>query len=1134
MENNILRLNEINEDTFLQNFIAQGSSRYVLYNINEPQENFPKYAVNLNSKLNSIALEYLSLGCSLIENKELNNPDYIKKAVEAIEKGAEILEGVHVPKQNREAYSLYYILISALAYYSSYQYSKAFILFKKVELELEIGKLVSLFLKKDFKGLIKIINSIILNDTYSDDEIYKLESDDEVSSRIYIVLFARVFLMVLEFIYSGDKKRLDEAKQISINLKELALIDKDPAIWWIARFLIIILDGLIDSSLWGLVSRFKNNQKNNGDIIKKYILGLAFRKVPNIELFISQREALEKIMSPKGAVVSMPTSAGKTRIAEIAIIYSLIDNPNSTVLYLAPFKSLAFEIEDVFEQSFTHLNYQISHLYGGQLFSKIDKITIENSQIIIATPEKAKAILRANKEILNNIKLIIIDEGHLIGEEPRETFNEIFIEELKMYNEDNQGKIILLSAMIPNAEILSQWITNDDNHFTHSVWRPSTQRFGVLEWNGKNVNITWIDETFETYNNNFIKPFKIDKSKKQLPSDKAEAIAATALKLSKDGTVLVFVGRANMVHNYAARIFEAMGNAPKLHEWKNQKDFEAFELSCEEEYGSDSEVLKFSKYGIICHSNNLSPEMRFTTEKLLRYGDPLIIIATSTLGQGVNLGVSSVIIANEYISDKKISKRDFMNIAGRAGRAFTDSDGKILYAVDTKGKDSIKERKRVAEYLKNIREGIEKIGSGFLKKIRRIKQISIECNIEFDLLLQLIAENNFSSFQNSRGDSFESEVNDVFDYIDDTLLSIDSILNNQDRSDHLQKLDDYIRKSLAYIQAKTESEEQAQEVLSIIKARNEGIIKITQEDIDWKSLVASGIPLRTGIFIKEKQNDILDFISSYNNSEKKLADLIILFKNVEGLIKQFPSKNVKADYEKFDKLKLDSFRELWLKGVSVSKINNTIGKVDRKEPYALFKNFFSFNLPWVLNGIARILFNLGFKNESDALEEITILSELGLPNILAAKIYLAGIKSRSSAAEISLAISTMGNINILEIKETRRYIIKNIDVIEGKCSDSTKKWLEMLKEYDIFLKNDKEVIEEVNINNINSTAKILYLRSYNNQLFLCSPDYKEKIKISNEVILNDKIIDNLGVFFEYDHIQRQFEIKTRNPYLKLN
>lgn len=37
--------------------------------------------------------------------------------------------------------------------------------------------------------------------------------------------------------------------------------------------------------------------------------------------------------------------------------------------------------------------------------------------IIIATPEKSKAILRGNEEILGQIELIIIDEGHLIGAE---------------------------------------------------------------------------------------------------------------------------------------------------------------------------------------------------------------------------------------------------------------------------------------------------------------------------------------------------------------------------------------------------------------------------------------------------------------------------------------------------------------------------------------------------------------------------------------------------------------------------------------------------------------------------------------------------------------------------------------------
>ena len=70
-------------------------------------------------------------------------------------------------------------------------------------------------------------------------------------------------------------------------------------------------------------------------------------------------------------------------------------------------------------------------------------------------------------------------------------------------------------------------------------------------------------------------------------------------------------------------------------------------------------------------------------ERLMRSRPPLIIIASSTLGQGVNVGISSIIVSTPYYGQNCISNRDFWNICGRAGRAFSDVEGKILYAIDT-------------------------------------------------------------------------------------------------------------------------------------------------------------------------------------------------------------------------------------------------------------------------------------------------------------------------------------------------------------------------------------------------------------------------------------------------------------------
>ena len=292
-----------------------------------------------------------------------------------------------------------------------------------------------------------------------------------------------------------------------------------------ARLLIILTKEIEGSSTWNSILP----KIGQSCVATNYILGLAFNSPPITELFTSQKDALLKVLLEEGAVVSIPTSSGKTRIAEIAIVENFVNNPDSIVLYLAPFRSLAFEIEESLEKTLSPINCSISHLYGGGQYSRHDKLIIEESNVIIATPEKVKAIIRSDNEVTSKITLVIIDEGHLIGAEQRFIQNEIFIEELKFIVKKNSGKYILLSAVLPNAEEISEWITNNPNNVVRSQYRPSSQRMGFMEWNGKNINVNWVGE-YESYNKNFIQPFIPKRKRTYFPNDKKTAVAASAVK----------------------------------------------------------------------------------------------------------------------------------------------------------------------------------------------------------------------------------------------------------------------------------------------------------------------------------------------------------------------------------------------------------------------------------------------------------------------------------------------------------------------------------------------------------------------------------------------------------------------------
>src|SRR5690606_18590491 len=340
--------------------------------------------------------------------------------------------------------------------------------------------------------------------------------------------------------------------------------------------------------------------------------------VPVVELFISQREAINKSLSSQGLVVCLPTSGGKTRIAEISIFQALIESDDSIIIYIAPFRSLAFEVEQTLETTFEKLGYGVSHLYGGSQFSKIDRLQIENSRIIIATPEKTKALIRADETIAKKIKLIVIDEGHLIGNENRLIRNEIFFEELRLHIEENEGKFIILSAVLPNAADIAEWLAKSKESVYANNWKPSTRRLGTLEYTGGNVNINWLNEDPETWNYRFITPLKNAEGNTFFPASKRQAIAATAVKLSKNGSVLIFHAKGTEINLQAEECLIAMGDNLEIHKWRNPSVWKTFELATKQSLGDDSVLLKFAQYGILCHQRKLPNNVKLSLERLMR------------------------------------------------------------------------------------------------------------------------------------------------------------------------------------------------------------------------------------------------------------------------------------------------------------------------------------------------------------------------------------------------------------------------------------------------------------------------------------------------------------------------------------
>lgn len=1072
-----------------RNLFAQSSASYVLHEVNETYNNFPQFDPLLGERVTTSAYAILSAGISLHEIE----PSF--QSVAAIKEAASLLTNIHISKAQAAEVSSHHILIAAMAFYSCGEYSRSFITISAAKFSSIIAIMISSFLRRDRSELIFSLNKVLFaNKEY-------ISCISMVCEPAVELAVAQALSQVLLFQTTGENHYFDSALDAIDAGMNIADELMSPTLWWIARLLRLMLRSFGNGSLWKCLPPFFPDTPN---ILRQYIQLSAFLSKPLVELWDSQITAIPVVLDldGAGAVVNMRTSSGKTRIAELAILQTLALNPQAKILYIAPYRSLALEIEQSLCQIFDLLGFHVSHLYGGFRFSSADKRLANDASITIATPEKTRAIVRTYPELLKDFKLIIVDEGHLIGIDPRLVKNEIFLDHLRIVAHSTGAKMLLLSAVLPNAADLAQWISESPNNVAKSEWKPSAERFGLLLWHGNRVSLEWKGE-FECFNPNFVEsnPINFKKRRKPFPSNKNEAIAATAIRLTSIGPVMIFCGRANSVSNMANSVLIGLGPNPNVHPWP--KDiWDIFTSSCHEELGLDTIEFNAARVGVICHSNKLPPLVRMAMEKLMRSLPPKIIIATSTLAQGVNIGISSVIIASPYIGRNAINHGDFWNICGRAGRAFVDGEGKVLYAIDeTQNTKKIQSNKKMAEAYFAMRNA-EPVQSGLLSCLVNMRKVANSTGIDFETLLGLVAENDFSIFGEQQN-TFKS----FCSMIDDALLAIIEDHNIQsEEDDPYITIDRVFRGSLAVIQAQRYGEGMAEnEVVNILQHRLFYLINSCPNKSERQICVASGLPYKCAKKLYSDHVELKAKVDEMFDEGYKLEKFISFVEWVENWVRLNGEQIIDGEWPNQSEFTL--IRNGWIRGTPLSKLMDL-----SKYAVKICKDVYGYQLPWILHAAAQILAKQDYKEDSDVLDALAAMLEFGLPNPTAVCIFLAGIKSRVVACELALLNEEWASTP----SAIRKQLCDSEIVlrIKPQISDNAFSWLKILDADATKSEVMIPTFSPFTLEKWVDPPERIIVRTYEASTYLCTPDGRQIMAVdTNEKWPFDTIADDLRFAF---------------------
>jgi len=184
----------------------------------------------------------------------------------------------------------------------------------------------------------------------------------------------------------------------------------------------------------------------------------------------AQEKSIKKgLLQGKNLLVCTPTASGKTLIAELAALKSIIEGRGKAI-YIVPLKALASEKYRDFRRRYDKIAkvaLSIGDIDSADLF-------LADYDLIVTTSEKLDSVIRHNAPWLANIKTIIIDEIHLLNDTERGPTLEILITILK--NLLKNAQIIGLSATIGNAEELAEWLQAD---LIVDEWRPVKLHKGI-------------------------------------------------------------------------------------------------------------------------------------------------------------------------------------------------------------------------------------------------------------------------------------------------------------------------------------------------------------------------------------------------------------------------------------------------------------------------------------------------------------------------------------------------------------------------------------------------------------------------------------------------------------------------------
>ena len=588
-----------------------------------------------------------------------------------------------------------------------------------------VSSLLRNFLRADFPATLEAARTF-WRDQQSTENITEANDLAALAERHVVMCLGTLSM----YFKTGERGTSDRA---AVKLDALAkgyLHSRDPYSYLLATLTALAATQFVERSIWtGIAPLADAGDQETAAALEQFARAAYLNR--RALIWPAQATGVARLREPDSFVLCTPTGSGKTTVATLAIVQGLFTRPvrpaglenlepDNLILYIVPSRALAAEVENRLAEDLRGIAATpvvVTGLYGGNDWGPTDAwIQTDAPTIVICTFEKADALLRyLGVLFLHRMRLVVIDEAHMVELAPgraddlrtgssRSLRLELLGTRLIDAQEHHGFRVIALSAVAAGAApALARWIgRTPDATPTTSTHRSTRQMLGHIEVSargGFSIRYDLMDghslrfEDGEGAQTPFVpQPFPNmpDRPDFNTP-DKAMRPAAlwAALHLAAerpDGTrpsVLISVTQHPVP--FAAECADCLDRWPEEglpayrgHEPEAAALYERTLASAADYFGIDSTEYRLLLRGVAVHHGKMPGLMARRLKALIDRGYVRVIIATSTLSEGVNIPVSYLLIPSVYRATARLSLQEFNNLIGRAGRPGVSSEGHAL------------------------------------------------------------------------------------------------------------------------------------------------------------------------------------------------------------------------------------------------------------------------------------------------------------------------------------------------------------------------------------------------------------------------------------------------------------------------